>query len=214
MDKYTEDYRKTRQLYNEAVNNYDIAQDGYESTLYAMENKYYNVDGQYSEGTTYCFHKAPKGTYKKNGKNYIKLFHCYNCGWTQAIAPNGSNPGANITTCSDAQCHSTDVTNDEIYIPVYDDFTFQYEQSDYPHGTDVTTLYDGHRYNPHLKGYYQRLVMSLDRANASWSINDYENRVSMISPIPMESRTVTLEDGFVYKLDGVYVRSTSGQIEV
>jgi len=214
MDKYTKDYTNTRILYNEAVNNYDIAQDGYESTLLAMENKYYNVDGEYSKGTTYCFHKAPKGTYVKNGKHYIKLFHCYNCGWTQAIAPNGSNPGANINVCPDGECHSTDVTNDEIYIPVYDDFTFQYEQSDYPHGTDVTVLYDGHRYNPHLKGYFQRLVMSLDRANSSWTIGDYENRVSMIDPIPMEDRTVQLSDGYIYKLDGVYVRSTSGQIEV
>lgn len=226
MDKYVDDYRNTRQLYNDAVNNYDIAQDGYESTLYAMENKYYNVDGQYSEGMTYCFHKPPKGTYKSGGKNYIKLFHCYVCGETRAIAPNGSSAGANITTCPNAQClsntdpthHPKDLVNNAIYIPVYDDFKDEYHWDDrdtfYPYGTDVTRKYEGQRYNPHLKGYYQRLVMSLDRANASWSIEDYENRVSMITTIPFENSTVSWEDGYTYKLDGVYVRSTSGQIEV
>ncbi len=219
MDKYIEDYNNTRKLYNEAVNNYDIAQDGYESTLYAMENKYYNVDGEYSEGTTYCFHKAPQGTYEKQGKDYIKLFHCYDCELTRAVEnnklvdPTGKGDDYNYsTTCP--VCGSTDTETNEIYVPVYDDFTFEYEETDYPYGTDVTRQYEGHRYNPHLKGYFQRLVMSLDRASAEWSIEDYEQKVSMIKGIPMEDRTVTLSDGYIYKLDGVYVRSTSGQIEV
>lgn len=219
MDKYIEDYNNTRKLYNEAVNNYDIAQDGYESTLYAMENKYYNVDGEYSEGTTYCFHKAPKGTYEKQGKDYIKLFHCYDCELTRAVEnnklidPTGKGDDYNYsTTCP--VCGSTDTETNEIYVPVYDDFTFEYEETDYPYGTDVTRQYEGHRYNPHLKGYFQRLVMSLDRASAEWSIEDYEQKVSMIKGIPMEDRTVQLSDGYIYKLEGVYVRSTSGQIEV
>ena len=217
MDKYIEDYRNTRQLYNEAVNNYDIAQDGFESTLYAMENKYYNTEN-YSEGSTYCFHKAPKGTYIKNNLHYIKLFHCYECGHTEAIAPNGSNPGANINVCPNQDCGSHDVVNNEIYIPIYDDYKDEYNWDErdtfYPYGTDVTRQYEGHRYNPHLKGYFQRLVMSLDRANGAWSIEDYENRVSMIDIIPFENSTVSWEDGYTYKLNGVYVRSTSGQIEV
>ena len=219
MDKYIEDYRKTRQLYNEAVNNYDIAQDGYESTLYAMENKYYNVDGKYSEGTTYCFHKAPLGTFTEGGKKKIKLFHCYSCGLTRGVDgstlvdPTGNNNNYTLSS-SCPVCHSTDIQVDKVYIPIYSDFTFEYKESDYPYGTDVTRLYEGHQYNPHLKGYFQRLVMSLDRSNASWTIEDYENRVSMIKGIPMEDRTVTLADGYIYKLDGVYVRSTSGQIEV
>lgn len=219
MDKYIEDYNNTRKLYNEAVNNYDIAQDGYESTLYAMENKYYNVDGKYSEGTTYCFHKAPKGTYKKQGKSYIKLFHCYDCELTRAVEnnklidPTGKGNDYNYsTTCP--VCGSIDTETNEIYVPMYDDFTFEYKETDYPYGTDVTRQYEGHRYNPHLKGYFQRLVMSLDRASSEWTIEDYEQRVSMIKGIPMEDRTVTLSDGYIYKLDGVYVRSTSGQIEV
>ena len=220
MDKYTEDYRKTRQLYNEAVNNYDIAQDGYQSTLYAMENKYYNVDGEYSQGMTYCFHKPPLGTYEKLGKHYIKLFHCYDCGTTRGVEnnklidPTGNGDDYNLSGTTCPVCSSTDTQLDEIYIPMYDDFEFEYEPSDYPYGTDTSFRYVGHMYNPHLKGYFQRLVMSLDRANAAWTIEDYEQRVSMIKGIPMEDRDVQLADGYIYKLDGVYVRSASGQIEV
>ena len=36
----------------------------------------------------------------------------------------------------------------------------------------------------------------------------------MIDIIPFENSTVSWEDGYTYKLNGVYVRSTSGQIEV
>ena len=129
------------------------------------------------------------------------------------IDPTGKGNDYNYnTTCP--VCGSTDTETNEIYVPVYDDFTFEYKETDYPYGTDVTRQYEGHRYNPHLKGYFQRLVMSLDRANAEWSIEDYEQKVSMIKGIPMEDRTVTLSDGYIYKLEGVYVRSTSGQIEV
>lgn len=213
MDGYTKDRLKTQQDYNDAVNQYDIDQDGYESTLYAMENKYYNVDGEISKGTTYCFHKAPQGTYVKNNKHYIKMFHCYGCGVTTPIKPNGTNPGANITVCPNGECKSTDVVNNEIYIPVYDDFTFVTAESMYPFGTDKTK-YDDPRYNPHLKGYFERLVMSLDKSNNNWDIGEYEKRVSMIDLIPFKEASVTLDDGYDYKLDNVYVRSTSGQIEV
>ena len=180
-----------------------------------MENKYYDVEGEISEGTTYCFHKAPQGTYikydPKTAKNlhYIKIFHCYECGETEFIKPNGTSAGADKKVCS---CGSTDVTNDEIYIPIYNDFEFVFEPSMYPYGTD-TSSYEGPKYNPHLKGYFQRLVMSLDKANNDWSIEDYENRVSMIEPIAYDTGSATI-DGYVYKLSGVYVRSTSGQIEV
>ena len=36
----------------------------------------------------------------------------------------------------------------------------------------------------------------------------------MIKGMPLENNTVTMEDGYTYKLDGIYVRSSSGQIEV
>lgn len=219
MDGYQKDRYQTQVDYNTAVNDYDISQDGFQSTLYAMENKYYNVDGELSKGTTYCFHKAPKGVYKKaDGKNYIKMFHCYNSTAhnannpaTYPIAPKADGtPGNDITRCS---CGSTDVTNDEIYIPVYNDFDFVTKDSMYTFGTDKTK-YDGPEYNPHLKGYFLRLAMSLDKANKDWEIEDYERRISLIKQIPFKDDTVTLSDGYDYKLDGVYVRSTSGQIEV
>lgn len=86
-DKYIEDRRATQTAYENAKNNYDLAQDGYQSTLYAMENKYYLTDGDFSSGYDYCFHVAPKDTYMKSDqKHYIKLFHCYGCGYTQGIS--------------------------------------------------------------------------------------------------------------------------------
>ena len=146
MDKYKEDYVKTRQLYNEAMNNYDIAQDGYESTLHAMENKYYNDEDKISDGYTCCFHKVPLGTYEKTdlttGKtlNYLKLGHCYDCGATEPIAVENNQEPAGWTVCP--KCGSTNVVPDdkdelgngadEIYIPKYDDFEFNYNESMYP----------------------------------------------------------------------------------
>ena len=244
MDKYKEDYVKTRQLYNEAMNNYDIAQDGYESTLHAMENKYYNDEDKISDGYTCCFHKVPLGTYEKTdlttGKtlNYLKLGHCYDCGATEPIAVENNQEPAGWTVCP--KCGSTNVVPDnkdelgngadEIYIPKYDDFEFNYNESMYPWGTDVTHQYDGHRYNPHLKGYFQRLVMALDRNNKEWTIEDYENRIWLTKIIDLantseeqqpgesqeeyEKRTAALGDGYKYILDDVYVRAPSGQIQV
>ena len=208
----------------------DISQEAYQSTLYDMENKYYNVEGQYSKGTVHCFHKAPLGTYKKynatlkKDTHYIKLFHCYDCTQgtkeaTKPIAPIYNEQtleyeeGADITICP--ICGSSNVTNDEIYIPVYDDYedTLQVNDSNYPYGTDVTRTYEGYRYNPHLKGYFQRLCMSLDKANGDWDIGEYEKRISMIETIPYRQDESTI-DSYNYIIDGVYVRSTSGQIEV
>lgn len=217
VDGYIQDRLATQQAYQDAKNDYDLAQDGFESTLHAMENKYYNVAGDVSKGTTYCFHKSPKGTYSKFnsalGKNtyWIKIAHCYACNHTDAITANGSEP-AGWTTCP--KCNSTDIANNEIYIPTYGDYEFVYKPSDYPYGTDVTRTYEGYNYNPHLKGYFLRLVMSLDRANASWTIGDYENRVYLTKTIPFEGDTITGSDGYNYKIDSVYVRSTSGQIEI
>lgn len=215
MDGYTQDRLATQQDYHDAANNYDIEQDGYESTLYAMESKYYKVDGDYSEGTQYCFHVAPQGTYTKFntdlGKttHYIKLFHCYDCGWTQGITPNGNNTGANITVCP--KCgKSSDVVNNEIYIPTYNDYedVWEYNGSLYPEEE-----YEGYAYNPHLKGYFLRLVTALDRRNKDWDIGDYERRISMIEPIRGVSKEDSI-DGYDYQIEGVYVRATSGQIEV
>lgn len=217
MDGYTEDRIQTQREYNEAINNYDIAQDGYQSTLYAMQNKYYLDSDDYSKGTQYCFHKPPQGTYLKYnpelGKQtrYIKLFHCYNpkCPKpTIAIKPNGTNAGASLTVCP--SCGGTDVVNNEIYIPTYSDFADKWiiKNGMYPN-----TPYEGYDYNPHLKGYFLRLVTSLDKANNNWEVSEYEKRVSMIEPIVYKEGTATI-DGYNYQLGGVYVRSTSGQIEV
>ena len=235
MDKYIEDYRTTRQLYNEAVNEYDIAQDEYESTLHAMENKYYNKDGMYSEGYTYCFHRAPQGTIsqynpdKKKNTKYIKIFHCYNCGITRGVyndtivdpSGTGSDDKTVGQTCPFPSCGSDDFVINDIYIPTYDDFEFVYDHDIYPYGTDTTQYQrlDGdYRYNPHLKGYYQRLVTTLDRQDRTdhFDVPFYESNVSLLKKIPLDKSTdtVTWKDGYTYKLNGIYVRSASGQIEV
>lgn len=226
INKYKDDLVLTQQAYYDAVNNYDIAQDGYQSTLNAMENKYYINGGDYSKGTRYCFHTAPQGTYTKEVEekvlHYIKIHHCYKCGNTIPIAPivkenaDGSitsTPGSDITVCTKEDCGSTDVVNNEIYIPVYSDWNdWTVVESMYTYGEN-----DGEspEYDPHLKGYYQRLVSSLDRAtvDANWTIADYEKVVSMIEPIQYQGDTATF-DGFEYVIKGIYVRSTSGQIEV
>ena len=60
-DKYIEDRRATETAYNNAKNNYDIAEEQYQSTLNNMMNRYYLVDGVPERGDTYCFHKPPQG---------------------------------------------------------------------------------------------------------------------------------------------------------
>ena len=225
-DKYIKDYREARQIYNTAVNEYDIAQDGFESTLNKMANKYYNVDLKYSEGYTYAFHKAPKDTYEAYnrdlGKNtyYIKLFHCYNpdCRETRGLKPTaqGGEP-ANLTSCP--VCHGTDVSNEAIYIPTFKDYDFTYDHDIYPYTTDMTKYNEkSYAYSPHLKGDYLSMIISMDKLDNTqqnvWDIEDYEKAISILEEIPFKEASVVTLDGYDYKLNGVYVRSTSGKIEV
>lgn len=224
-DKYIKDYREARQIYNTAVNEYDIAQDGFESTLHKMENKYYNVDLKYSEGYTYAFHKPPKDTYQAYnrdlGKNtyYIKLFHCYNpdCRETRGLEPEGANAPADLAACP--VCGGTDVSNEAIYIPTFKDYTFTYDHDIYPYTTDMTKYNEkSYAYSPHLKGDYLSMIISMDKLDNTqqnvWTIGDYEQAISLIKEIPFKEPTVVTLDGYDYKLNGVYVRSTSGKIEV
>ena len=228
VDRYNKDYKNTRAKYNEAINNFDIAQDGFESTLNTMENKYYNNATKFSEGYTYCFHKAPQGTYTKriegHDLHYIKLFHCYNsnCLKTIALSPRTNNrPPLDKAVC---ECGSVDVVNEEIYIPTYDDFHFVYPEALYP-VTDIDTVNDkNYRYAPHLKGDYLSMLISMDKLVKStrtqsdddattWDIAEYEDVISMINEIPFQGADIVGTDGYDYKINNVYVRSTSGKIE-
>lgn len=218
MEGYTQDRLATQNAYHEAVNNYDIQQDTFESTLQHMENKYYLDEAKPSEGAVYCFHKAPQGTYTafdpKKGKtvHFIKMFHCYACGKTEYVKPGA----AEKTVCS---CGSSDVVNNPIYIPTYADFNLKTTKSLYPYGTNVTQ-YDGPQYNPQFKGNYQRLVMTLDKQKNDWTIEDYEKVISMIEPIKYKEGEGAA-DGYTYvvgynnggKPTEIYIRSASGQIE-
>lgn len=220
IEDYTANLVQATNEYNMAVNNYEIALDEHESTLNAMMNKYYVDDKDISKGMKYCFHVVPTGTYPQtvNGQtlHYVKLFHCYECGHTEPIVP-GSGHKTKCPSCN----KNTDFTHEAIHIPVYgfgDCKGFVYSGSDYTYGendTQGTTP----RYDPHLKGYFQRLVTGLNRAddsaNNKWTISDYEKKISLISPISYEGGNF---DGYNYTItDGnnkYYIRSVSGQIEV
>lgn len=221
IEDYTANLVQATNEYNMAVNNYEIALDEHESTLNAMMNKYYVDDTDISKGMKYCFHVVPKGTYpqKVNGKtlHYIKLFHCYECGYTEPIIP-GSGHKTKCPECN----KSTDFTHEAIHIPVYgfgDCEDFEYSGSDYTYGendTQGTTP----RYDPHLKGHFQRLITGLNRADDSakdqWTISDYEQKISIIELINYKGGNF---DGYNYTITdsngkNYYVRSVSGQIEV
>lgn len=204
MIPYTEDRLRTLQMYNDAVNQYDLKQGEYKSTLNSMMNKYYKVYGEYSEGTFYAFHKAPlglhPGTEKENlGKQCLWIGHCSKCKetWSSATKP---------TQCT---CGNTDIKVDEVYIPLYADFKNVVPPSNpqYPYGPSITAP----EYEPYLKGDYLKLVTTLDNENGDWSITDYESRISLITPIPY--RTGATIDDREYLIDGVYVKASSGNIE-
>lgn len=199
MVPYTEDRLKTLQMYNDAINNYDLKQGEYQSTLNSMMNKYYKVYGQYSEGTFYAFHKAPQGTYTKGGKHYIWIGHCPKCKETWSAT---SKP----TKCT---CGETDIRTEELYIPVYSDFPNVVPPTNpqYPYGPAITSA----EYEPYLKGDYLKLVTTLDNENGNWSITDYESKVSIITPIDYEGTDT--DDDREYKIGNVYVKASSGNIE-
>lgn len=226
-DKYIEDRRATQTAYENAKNNYDIAQDGYESTLYAMENKYYLEDGDYTQGYDYAFHTPPKDVFERTEAGvtnyYVKLFHCYNCGYTAGVPSDGRVEGNDWDTCP--ECASGNVVNNSIPLLIYQEGKYHTNEKSWPYGTDYTHIYGkgyvgGYQYNPQLKGYFLRLVTALDKMDARekdrWDVKYYENNVSMITPIPYEwnDDQELVFDQYTYKLDNVYVRSTSGQIEV
>lgn len=200
MIPYTEDRLKTLQMYNDAVNNYDLKQGEYQSILNSMMNKYYKVYGQYSQGTFYAFHKSPMGTHQVDGKNYIWIGHCKDCKktWSSVDRP------------SVCECGSTNIQVDELYIPVYADFpnVIPPTNPDYPYGIDTSV--SGPEYAPYLKGDYLKLLTTLDDENHNWTITDYESKISIIEPIQyMNGQTV---DGREYQIDGVWVKASSENI--
>lgn len=204
MAPYTEDRLKTLQMYNDAVNEYDLKQGEYKSILNSMMNKYHYEYGQSSKGSFYAFHKEPlglhSGEYSQNrGKKCLWIGHCKNCGatWSSQSKP---------TTCN---CGDPILQVEEIYIPLYSDFKDKVKvpaQMEHPFGPTITDP----AYAPHIKGDYFRLVTTLDSENNSYTISDYESKISIITPIETSGRTL---DGWAFKLGNVYVRSSSGHIE-
>ena len=212
IDPYTEDRTKTLQEYNDAINEYDLAQGEYQAVLNSMMNKYYREYGKYSSGTVYAFHKAPLGVHKKDGKNYLWIKHCYSCGTSISMEGN-TKPEA------ECACGSTDVQVDEIYIPVYADYKDvikEPEKPEYPYGTNYKDV----AYEPHIRGDYLKLVTTLDRYSDdtptdyktdTYDIAFYEGKIYITRAIqPDDEETF---DGYDYIIDGVSVRASSSNIE-
>lgn len=229
-DKYVNDMIASRKWYDTVKNDYDLAEKEYRSTLNHMENKYYRVDGDYTQGYDFCFHVPPLHTFP--GKNewdedtyFIELFHCYACHTTITKTEQG-----NISTCP--VCGSTDVENSKIETPIFDPNKYITDQTAYPYGTDITHLYGdgyvgGYKYNPQQKGSYLRLVLALDRADDradnKWKVEDYEQHISVADKIQPKKYQREEEgdffDEYNYILEDdqgneIYIRATGGQIEV
>lgn len=203
MPSYTQDRYNTIVEYNTAVNDYDIKQGEYQSTLNSMMNKYYNTYGEISEGYFYAFHRAPLGTHKKGTKNYIWIGHCKNCGYTESFA---SKPSASsVCTCSDPKI---DIV--ELYIPVYADFpdVVAPPKPQYPYGPQITNV----AYEPLLKGDYLKLLTTLDNENADWTITQYEEKVSIIEPIQFKAGSNTIDDR-EYQIGTTWVKASSAHID-
>lgn len=139
-----------------------------------MENKYYLIDGDYSSGYDYCFHTPPKDVFTEvdtAGKThyYVKLAHCYDCGYTEGRESNGRSEGSDLIICP--ECNSTNVVNNKIEFLMYDSERYTTNELSYPYGTDYTHIYGqgyvgGYQYNPQLKGYFLRLVTALDKMDS------------------------------------------------
>lgn len=203
MPSYTQDRYNTIVEYNTAINDYDIKQGEYQSTLNSMMNKYYNVYGEISEGYFYAFHRAPLGTHKNGNKNYVWIGHCKNCGYTESFA---SKPSASsVCTCSDPKI---DII--ELYIPVYADFPDVVAPSkpQYPYGPQITNV----AYEPLLKGDYLKLLTTLDNENADWTITQYEEKVSIIEPIQFKAGSNTIDDR-EYQIGTTWVKASSAHID-
>lgn len=230
-DKYNQDWNATRTLYDTVKNNYDLAEKEFRATLNHMENKYYRVDGDYSQGYGFCWHTCPQHVFPGqdefgNDTYFIEIFHCYECHETIVKKESGQI----WSTCP--ICGGTDVENNKIETPLFDPEKYISEETAYPYGTDITHLYGdgyvgGYKYNPQQKGSYLNLVLALDRADDrdgdKWKVEDYEQHISIADKIQMKKyqreEGGDFFDEYNYVLedkDGneIYIRSTAGQIEV
>lgn len=204
MIPYTEDRLRTLQEYNDAVNQYDLKQGEYQATLNSMMNKYYKTYGEYSKGTFYAFHKVPQGTHTVSGKHYVWIGYCPKC----------KKAWASVSKPGNCTCGNTNVTKEEIYIPLYKDFTDKWTitppELKYPYGTGTNV--SGPEYEPYLKGDFLKLVTTLDNQNNNdaWDINYYEGKVSLVTPLNPTTNPI---DGYEYEIDGVKVKASSGNID-
>ena len=137
---YAENFTNTNDAYVQATVTYDANNEEFQACLNSMANTYYKTPDNPSNGKFTAFPYAPKGTELRSDghggqKYYVKMYHCYACGYTH----HGTAPG----TCPN--CGKTNYIEQKyLYIPVFDDFTTTSERT-----------------KPQSKGFYQALLEQL-----------------------------------------------------
>ena len=171
----------------------------------------------------------------------LNIAHCYECGCTNVIPAtytdsdcyelNGikyamTEPAQVIEHYPDAHCSQNDTEVMTIEVATFDTADpkpyASNEYDRYPYGTNTSPYNDGrvkgYRYNPRYKGLFERLVLSLDMKDNNsgnrWTVQNYEQNISMAEPIALGGDPATWFDQYNYKINNVYVRPTSGQIEI
>lgn len=139
LDAYTTDYLKTNDEYVNAGVVYSTNQDEYLACITSMMNTYYRTPGETTEKFT-AFPAPPSDCYKKDGRYYLDVYHCYTCGATQGHAFTGGK-------CTTTGCKGTPEKR-TIHINTW-------EEEKNISGTT------SEQWNPSSKGFYQQVYEQL-----------------------------------------------------
>lgn len=139
LDAYTTDYLKTNDEYVNAGVVYSTNQDEYLACITSMMNTYYRTPGETTEKFT-AFPAPPSDCYKKDGRYYLDVYHCYTCGATQGHAFTGGK-------CTTPGCKGTPEKR-TIHINTW-------EEEKNISGTT------SEQWNPSSKGFYQQVYEQL-----------------------------------------------------
>lgn len=164
---YAENFTSTNDAYVQSTVAYDANNEEFLACLNSMANTYYKVPSNPSMGKFTAFPYAPKGTELRDGKYYVKMYHCYACGYTHAgTAPN---------RCPNSGCKAPEghIEQKYVYIPVFDDFR-ALVPGDAPD-----------RERPQSKGFYQAILEQLGTTFARNNISI----VDLIQTAPIDNLT-------------------------
>ena len=164
---YAENFKSTTDAYVQSTVAYDSNNEEFLACLNSMANTYYKVPSNPSMGKFTAFPYAPKGTELRDGKYYVKMYHCYACGYTHA----GTAP----SRCPKSGCKAPEghIEQKYVYIPVFDDFR-ALVPGDAPD-----------RERPQSKGFYQAILEQLGTTFARNNISI----VDLIQTAPIDNLT-------------------------